>query len=151
MKYSTNQLILQSPTFPRSSRRRSTSSTCSGRRKIPDILDATLEHLPNLQGIWTRKAIRHDEAAETARAAGVTVVHDRCIRTQDIYRQYGGGTSAQEAAEPQPVGPPAAIGLQRGNRRGDLGPPRPEQRRIDVTPKRGIRHETARRRAMPFR
>jgi len=94
--------------------------------EVPDIVDATLEHLPNLQGIWTQKAIRHDEAAETARAAGVTVVQDRCIRTQDIYRQYGGGTSVQEAAEPRPEGAPPPVGLQRGHRRGDLGSPRPE-------------------------
>ncbi|MFB6362219.1 MAG: CoA-binding protein [Halobacteriales archaeon] len=65
--------------------------------EVPDIVDAALEHLPNLQGIWTQKAIRHDEAAESARAAGVTVVQDRCIRTQDIYRQFGGGAAAQEA------------------------------------------------------
>lgn len=65
--------------------------------EVPGIVDAALEHLPNLQGIWTQKAIRHDEAAQTAREAGVTVVQDRCIRTQDIYRKFGGGAATQEA------------------------------------------------------
>lgn len=65
--------------------------------EVPGIVEAALEHLPNLRGIWTQKAIRHDEAAETARAAGVTVVQDRCIRTQDIYRKFGASATAQEA------------------------------------------------------
>lgn len=63
--------------------------------EVPGILDEALETLPNLQGLWTQKSIVHEEAAKRAREAGLTVVQDRCIRTQDLYRRF---TPEQEAS-----------------------------------------------------
>jgi len=44
---------------------------------IPGVVEETLAiHAP---AIWIQEGIVHDEAAEKARAAGLTVVMDRCI------------------------------------------------------------------------
>jgi uncharacterized protein len=48
---------------------------------IPGIVEACLEI--KAPAIWIQEGIIHDEAAEKARAAGLTVVMDRCI-----YKDY---------------------------------------------------------------
>lgn len=58
--------------------------------EVPGYVDEAIDRLPNLTGIWTQKGITSEEAAETAREHGLTVVQDRCIRTQDLYRKFGG-------------------------------------------------------------
>lgn len=59
--------------------------------EVPRYVEAAIDRFPNLTGIWTQKGIVHDDAAETAREHGLAVVQDRCIRTQDLYRTFGGG------------------------------------------------------------
>jgi uncharacterized protein len=44
---------------------------------IPGVVEETLAM--GAPAIWVQEGIRHDEAAEQARAAGLTVVMDRCI------------------------------------------------------------------------
>ena len=44
---------------------------------IPGVVEETLAI--GAPAIWIQEGIRHDEAAERARAAGLTVVMDRCI------------------------------------------------------------------------
>jgi uncharacterized protein len=48
---------------------------------IPGVVDECLAI--NAPAIWIQEGIVHDEAAETARAAGLTVVMDRCL-----YKDY---------------------------------------------------------------
>jgi predicted CoA-binding protein len=48
---------------------------------IPGIVEACLAI--NAPALWIQEGIVHDEAAEKARAAGLTVVMDRCI-----YKDY---------------------------------------------------------------
>lgn len=55
---------------------------------VPDIVDAALEHLPNLQTIWMQIGVAHEEAAAKARAAGVDVVQDRCPKIE-YQRHFG--------------------------------------------------------------
>lgn len=45
---------------------------------VPEIVDAALALDPRPKVIWTQLGVRHDAAAATAEAAGVTVVMDRC-------------------------------------------------------------------------
>ena len=45
---------------------------------VPAIVDEAIASLPGLRTIWTQIGVRHDEAAETARQAGLTVVQNRC-------------------------------------------------------------------------
>ncbi|MEM9437666.1 MAG: CoA-binding protein [Pseudomonadota bacterium] len=45
---------------------------------VPEVVDAALEHLPDLRTVWMQLGVRHSEAAEKATARGVTVVQDRC-------------------------------------------------------------------------
>lgn len=59
--------------------------------EIPPITEQAMEHLPNLQGIWTQKGLVHEEAARRARDAGVAAVQDRCLRTQHLYSRFGAG------------------------------------------------------------
>ncbi len=50
---------------------------------VPDIVQAALDHLtPGLKTIWMQYGIRHEGAAETARAAGLQVVQDRCPKIE---------------------------------------------------------------------
>lgn len=66
--------------------------------EVPGIVDEALEALPDLDAIWTQKGITHEEAARRAREAGLTVVQDRCIRTQDLRRRFA-GASPEVAAD----------------------------------------------------
>lgn len=45
---------------------------------VPSVVTDALAHLPGLKTVWMQLGIRNDQAAETARAAGVKVVQDRC-------------------------------------------------------------------------
>lgn len=55
---------------------------------VPAILDAALAHLPNLRTFWMQIGVRHEEAAERARTAGLDVVKDRCTK-MDHQRLFG--------------------------------------------------------------
>lgn len=45
---------------------------------VPAIVDEAIASLPGLRTIWTQIGVCHDEAAATARQAGLTVVQNRC-------------------------------------------------------------------------
>jgi len=49
---------------------------------VPEIVDAVLAHLPSVKVIWMQLGVIHPEAAERARAAGITVVQDRCPKIE---------------------------------------------------------------------
>lgn len=51
---------------------------------VPGIVDDALE--TEAKVIWMQSGIRHEEAAEKARRAGLKVVQDRCMRTELILR-----------------------------------------------------------------
>ncbi|MGX9355543.1 CoA-binding protein [Roseobacteraceae bacterium S113] len=49
---------------------------------VPEIVDAALEHLPNLKTIWMQIGVTHAEAAAKAEARGIDVVQDRCPKIE---------------------------------------------------------------------
>lgn len=49
---------------------------------VQGIVDEALSVLPELRAIWTPLGVRHDEAADRARARGITVVQDRCPKIE---------------------------------------------------------------------
>lgn len=49
---------------------------------IPDIVDEALEHLPHLRTVWMQLGLRHEQSAEKAREAGLTVIQDRCPKIE---------------------------------------------------------------------
>ncbi|MEL6644803.1 MAG: CoA-binding protein [Pseudomonadota bacterium] len=49
---------------------------------VPEIVDEMLQMFPRPSVLWTQLGVRHDAAADTARAAGLTVVQDRCPRIE---------------------------------------------------------------------
>lgn len=49
---------------------------------VSAIVDEALTHLPDLQSIWMQLGVRHDAAAERARARGITVIQDRCPKIE---------------------------------------------------------------------
>ena len=49
---------------------------------VPWIVDEALARWSHLDVIWLQLGVRHDAAAETARARGVTVVQDRCPKIE---------------------------------------------------------------------
>lgn len=59
--------------------------------EVAGYVEGAIERFPNLVGIWTQKGIRNDDAAESAREHGLTVIQDQCIRTQDLYWKFSGG------------------------------------------------------------
>lgn len=48
---------------------------------VPGILDDALEHLSGVKTLWMQFGIYHEQA-ETARAAGIQVVQDRCPKVE---------------------------------------------------------------------
>jgi uncharacterized protein len=50
--------------------------------EVPAVVDEALAHLPALRTIWLQIGIRHDAAAEVARARGMVVVQDRCPKLE---------------------------------------------------------------------
>ncbi|APZ51641.1 CoA-binding protein [Salipiger abyssi] len=55
---------------------------------VPPIVDAALEHLPNLRTIWMQIGVAHAEAAAKAEARGVDVVMNRCPKIE--YQRLNG-------------------------------------------------------------
>ncbi len=52
---------------------------------VPAIVDEALAHLlPGLRSIWMQYGVRHAEAAEKARAAGLDVVEDKCPKVEHM-------------------------------------------------------------------
>ena len=49
---------------------------------VPGIVEEALARWPRLDVIWLQLGVRHDAAAELARARGVTVVQDRCPKIE---------------------------------------------------------------------
>ena len=45
---------------------------------VPAVVDEALEALPHLKTVWMQLGVMHEGAAARARAAGLTVVQDRC-------------------------------------------------------------------------
>ncbi len=45
---------------------------------VPAVVDEALAALPGLKVIWMQLGVIHEAAAARARAAGITVVQDRC-------------------------------------------------------------------------
>lgn len=45
---------------------------------VPTVVDEALEALPGLKTVWMQIGVMHEGAAEKARAAGLTVVQNRC-------------------------------------------------------------------------
>ena len=68
--------------------------------EVPDIVDVfrRREELPNVvadaiavgaKAVWFQLGLRHDEAAATAREAGLDVVQDRCLKIE--HARWAGG------------------------------------------------------------
>ncbi len=49
---------------------------------VGPIVDAALEHLPDLRTVWMQIGVENHEAAEKARAAGCDVVMNRCPKIE---------------------------------------------------------------------
>ena len=49
---------------------------------VPAIVDEALAHLPSLRTVWMQIGVVNEEAAATARAAGLEVVMNRCPKIE---------------------------------------------------------------------
>ncbi|WP_147106402.1 CoA-binding protein [Tateyamaria sp. syn59] len=49
---------------------------------VPDIVDAAMDQLPTLKTIWMQIGVTHADAAAKARAAGLTVIQNRCPKIE---------------------------------------------------------------------
>ena len=47
---------------------------------LPEVLQETLELTPRPKYLWLQQGLWHDEVGEAARAAGLTVIMDRCLK-----------------------------------------------------------------------
>ena len=47
---------------------------------LPAVLQETLELRPHPKYLWLQQGLRHSQVAEQARAEGLTVVMDRCLK-----------------------------------------------------------------------
>ncbi len=47
---------------------------------LPAVLDEVLKLSPLPKYLWLQQGLRHDQIAERARVAGLTVVMDRCLK-----------------------------------------------------------------------
>ena len=49
---------------------------------VPGIVDEALRELPDLQTVWMQMGVQNEDAAQAARAAGKTVVQNRCPKVE---------------------------------------------------------------------
>ncbi|QFU08933.1 hypothetical protein PARPLA_01932 [Rhodobacteraceae bacterium THAF1] len=49
---------------------------------VPALVDEALDVMPDLETVWMQIGVVHEEAAEKARARGLTVVIDRCPKIE---------------------------------------------------------------------
>lgn len=49
---------------------------------VPDVVDAALADIPNLQSIWMQLDITHPAAAAKAQRQGIQVIQDRCPKIE---------------------------------------------------------------------
>jgi predicted CoA-binding protein len=49
---------------------------------VPAIVEEALAHLPQLRTVWMQIGVSHPEAAARARAAGLTVIENRCPKIE---------------------------------------------------------------------
>ena len=54
---------------------------------LPDVLDDVLRLDPLPKYLWLQQGLRHEQVAERARSAGITVVMDRCLKVD--YARFG--------------------------------------------------------------
>ena len=47
---------------------------------LPAVLEEVLALHPRPRYLWLQQGLRHEQVAEAARAAGITVVMDRCLK-----------------------------------------------------------------------
>lgn len=47
---------------------------------LPEVLQETLELTPTPKYLWLQQGLWHEEVGEAARAAGLTVIMDRCLK-----------------------------------------------------------------------
>ncbi len=59
------------------------------REDLPGVLDEVLRLSPLPKYLWLQQGLRHDQVAERARSAGMTVVMDRCLKVD--YARIGRG------------------------------------------------------------
>lgn len=55
---------------------------------VPDIIADALTALPGLKTIWMQIGVQHEDAAATARRAGIEVIQNRCPKIE-YQRLYG--------------------------------------------------------------
>lgn len=64
-------------------------------RKAADIMPVVLEAIEiNAKTIWMQQGIVNEQAAAVARAAGLTVIMDRCIKSDHMFWGIGAGRKA---------------------------------------------------------
>lgn len=49
---------------------------------VPPLVDDAMAHLPALRTIWMQIGVQHETAAQKARAAGLSVVENRCPKIE---------------------------------------------------------------------
>ena len=64
---------------------------------VPEVVEAALARWPDLPVLWLQLGVGHPAAEARARAAGVTVVSERCPK-MDYPRLFGNRTRAEIAA-----------------------------------------------------
>ena len=77
-------------------------------KAVPGILKEALEHLNGVRTLWMQFGIYCEEAAKTARAAGLQVVQDRCpkVEYQRLFgelRKAGINTGIVSSKLPDPI------------------------------------------------
>lgn len=49
---------------------------------VPGVVDLAMAHLPRLRTVWMQLGVSHPQAANRARARGLTVIEDRCPKIE---------------------------------------------------------------------
>ncbi|WP_299042799.1 CoA-binding protein [uncultured Tateyamaria sp.] len=49
---------------------------------VPEIVETAMAQIPTLRTIWMQIGVEHDGAAQMARAAGLTVIQNRCPKIE---------------------------------------------------------------------